>query len=689
MNGGSLEEGRRPEAAPLLGTPQGVPDEWAAPGSFPSLALLHLGGLGIAGPLPRAVVEGTWPALQELNLIFNNISGTLPPQLFARNPRLRRLWLGENRLQGPLPAAWANSSAEQIELYTNDLTGPAFPPGWLVPGSFPQLQLLRLGANAGLTGTLPATLPWPKLELLGVDGTAMHGSIPATWCNAPFAKAFNYLWVDRTRITPRRPACAWEALAHLTVYPQESSSAAAAFTALPQQPAAVAAAACLAAAAPLAALAAAVLWRQRRLASTHASAVYALRNADAVAGEAQRAAGQPPCAVGEQAARRRRLQARLATCLRTEGGRLELLPPNALPAVLAHNLSRSAARHADVHERDRRQQTRPEQSRQPLLAERAAPCQAGAEHASGVAAGAQCRQWGLPTESLRLDSGWLELVVDRQGQLVELGAGSHAVCYLARLQGSPAAVKVFELDQGSDSRAPWHEVSLLHACTHRRVVPLLGVALRGDLLVVAMRLMEGGSLGAALQCEKARGELRWGARGWQVAQDIAEALAFLHGRGVLHGDLKPGNILLSHDRRGFIADLGMARVLGSTSRAAGFTRLYAAPEQLLGSPCTLAADIYALGMLLVVLASRRLLSNRGEWALPRAPRDCPEDVVRLIERCIAPQPDQRPSAAEVLRLLRAAQGCEGCHSAARCSSAAACDGSSMETGRSSLDVQPP
>lgn len=66
MNGGSLEEGRRPEAAPLLGTPQGVPDEWAAPGSFPSLALLHLGGLGIAGPLPRAVVEGTWPALQEL-----------------------------------------------------------------------------------------------------------------------------------------------------------------------------------------------------------------------------------------------------------------------------------------------------------------------------------------------------------------------------------------------------------------------------------------------------------------------------------------------------------------------------------------------------------------------------------------------------------------------------------------------
>lgn len=320
-------------------------------------------------------------------------------------------------------------------------------------------------------------------------------------------------WVDRTRITPRRPACAWEALAHLTVYPQESSSAAAAFTALPQQPAAVAAAACLAAAAPLAALAAAVLWRQRRLASTHASAVYALRNADAVAGEAQRAAGQPPCAVGEQAARRRRLQARLATCLRTEGGRLELLPPNALPAVLAHNLSRSAARHADVHERDRRQQTRPEQSRQPLLAERAAPCQAGAEHASGVAAGAQCRQWGLPTESLRLDSGWLEvrrrrpvpdsnltlqlvrpgalgsspqappagergrranlwpptsacgppthhpptpplqLVVDRQGQLVELGAGSHAVCYLARLQGSPAAVKV-----GPQAPTPRHRM---------------------------------------------------------------------------------------------------------------------------------------------------------------------------------------------------------------------------------------
>ncbi len=66
----------------------------------------------------------------------------------------------------PPPTHCDSQQAEQIELYTNELTGPAFPPAWLVPGSFPRLQLLRVGANAALTGTLPATLPWPKLELL-------------------------------------------------------------------------------------------------------------------------------------------------------------------------------------------------------------------------------------------------------------------------------------------------------------------------------------------------------------------------------------------------------------------------------------------------------------------------------------------------------------------------------------------
>lgn len=66
----------------------------------------------------------------------------------------------------PWRASCKSVQIEQIELDRNDLTGPAFPPDWLAPGSFPRLQLLRLGANAGLTGTLPGDLPWPKLEAL-------------------------------------------------------------------------------------------------------------------------------------------------------------------------------------------------------------------------------------------------------------------------------------------------------------------------------------------------------------------------------------------------------------------------------------------------------------------------------------------------------------------------------------------
>ncbi|KAL4431227.1 hypothetical protein ABPG75_006483 [Micractinium tetrahymenae] len=297
-----------------------------------------------------------------------------------------------------------------------------------------------------------------------------------------------------------------------------------------------------------------------------------------------------------------------------------------------------------------------EETGQLLLSEHTTPHAAWAVEADRHAAGVQPRQWGLPTESLRLQSGCLEFVVDKRGQLVELGAGSHAGCYLAQLQGRLAAVKAFELEDGMNSRAAWQEVSLMHTCTHRRIVPLFGVALNENLLLVVMRFMQGGSLASALQREVGRQALRWAAGGRQVALDVAEALAFLHSRGVLHGDLKPANVLLSQDHRGFIADLGMARVLGSSSRAAGCTRLYAAPEQLLGSPCTLAADVYAFGVLLNVLASRRLLSNRGEWALPRAPCDCPAEVVSLIEQCIVPDPALRPSAAEVLHRLQASRG---------------------------------
>lgn len=176
----------------------------------------------------------------------------------------------------------------------------------------------------------------------------------------------------------------------------------------PQGRMAVAAAACLAAAVPLSALAGAALWWRRRRARPQACAFRPLPAAEeADAGGAEGARGQLRCAAGAAAARRRRLQERLGSRLRSEGRRLEVVPPGALPAVLAHNLSRGSLQRGQAGHGAQPEQR--ERSGMPPLSERAAACGVWAEEASGHAAAATPRQWGLPTESLRLKSGCLEV----------------------------------------------------------------------------------------------------------------------------------------------------------------------------------------------------------------------------------------------------------------------------------------
>lgn len=87
----------------------------------------------------------------------------------------------------------------------------------------------------------------------------------------------------------------------------------------------------------------------------------------------------------------------------------------------------------------------------------------------------------------------------------------------------------------------------------------------------------------------------------QVFQKVCQAVAYAHERGVLHGDIKPGNVMIGNLGEVFLLDWGLARTAGevreSSSTFTG-TPAYAAPEQLRGEPMTAQTDVYSLGALL-------------------------------------------------------------------------------------------
>lgn len=117
----------------------------------------------------------------------------------------------------------------------------------------------------------------------------------------------------------------------------------------------------------------------------------------------------------------------------------------------------------------------------------------------------------------------------------------------------------------------------------------------------------------------------------QFGSRLAAALAALHERGVLHGDLSPANILLGASNEPWISDFGHADLGDGDRVVAGFTPAYAAPERLRGSPASTAADVYSAAV---------LLESAG-LDLHCAP----------TAAALAPRPSQRPSAARLADAL--------------------------------------
>jgi len=154
-----------------------------------------------------------------------------------------------------------------------------------------------------------------------------------------------------------------------------------------------------------------------------------------------------------------------------------------------------------------------------------------------------------------------------------------------------------------------------------------------------------------------------------IGHQIAAALADLHAKGLIHRDVKPGNILLTSAGTAKLCDMGLARstmrggTITETEMVVG-TPAYMAPEQALAGDLTAASDIYALGLTLFQCLTGEVplqedtavatLMLRQRSRPPRVRKEQPESPVwfdRLLRQMLDPEPDRRPSAAAVERAL--------------------------------------
>ena len=245
------------------------------------------------------------------------------------------------------------------------------------------------------------------------------------------------------------------------------------------------------------------------------------------------------------------------------------------------------------------------------------------------------------------------------------GGMSRVFVALEHSLGRTVVVKVLkpELGAGVNRERFRREIMLAAQLQHPHIVPVLSAGEHGDLIWYTMPFVEGVSLRESLAhvgSFSPRTVIR-------VLHDVLDALAYAHRRGVIHRDIKPGNIL-HHGSHSLVTDFGVAKALSASLPHSGTTSVgiaigtpaYMAPEQLAADPTAdHRMDLYAVGLLAYeLLTGVQPFSGESPQAtmaaqltrMPTPLEECcpgvPPELSSLVMRLLAKRPDDRPPTAD-------------------------------------------
>lgn len=300
--------------------------------------------------------------------------------------------------------------------------------------------------------------------------------------------------------------------------------------------------------------------------------------------------------------------------------------------------------------------------------------------------------WSATNPKSKSSCGWdflpYPIDADKYRLFEAVGKGATAEVYLAYCEEVDAdvAIKMVKLDDRAiDLPSIATEVSIMKRLRHRHVLPLYAAFVEDDQMWMVMPFVSGGS---ALDIMR-----RHHNNGWNehviatIMKPVLHALAYLHNDGVIHRDLKAGNILIDHKGKVILADMGVTTVLernhdcsrhkSSSPDSAEACSAYLSRKTFAGTPCWMApevmedhstyeltADIWSFGITLLELALGQAplaQFSMDQILMKTVHEDAPvlessdrrkrftEDLKDLVSQCLQKDPARRPTARNLLK----------------------------------------